>query len=74
MTTSDLQKAFEDGAVFGRSKQTGVVEAAQRYASENASRITKTAKPGKATYCDTDCTAERCSEGHDLREVMIELY
>jgi hypothetical protein len=30
----EVMKAFQSGAVFGRSNQTGIVEAAQQYATE----------------------------------------
>lgn len=33
-------------------------------------RITQAAKPGKLTYCDEDCTPEKCSETHDRRDVV----
>lgn len=38
------------------------------------SHITKTTKPGKACYCDAACTPEQCSDDHNHREVMIELF
>lgn len=33
-------------------------------------RITRVAKPNHLTYCDEDCTEERCSETHERREVV----
>ena len=35
--------------------------------------ITRKAKPGNLTYCDEECTDEKCSESHNRREVVCRI-
>lgn len=73
-----LAEAYQKGAVFGRSSQTGIVPESENYAARVVShsrrpRITRVAKPGNITYCDEDCTEQKCSEAHDRREVVCRI-
>jgi len=79
MTDPEIRKlvieAYEHGFTHGRSQMPGGTQGAGDHADRVLrAEITRTAKPGKATYCDTGCTPERCSDTHNHREVMVELF